>query len=173
MLPKPRIAPVALLLIATAFSLAACAAEPTPPAPGHEARPAARAPAALPRLLVHKSPTCGCCTKWVDHLRANGFQVEVVETSDLPAVQARVGVPAGKGSCHTAEVGGYFIEGHVPAADIRRLLAEHPEARGLTVPGMPLGSPGMEAPGGRKQPFDTLLVLRSGQTRVFARHNRA
>jgi hypothetical protein len=126
--------------------------------------------ATKPVVLVHKSPTCSCCHKWVDHLRAAGFTVEVHDTVDLQAVKERVGVPPAKGSCHTAEVAGYFIEGHVPAEDVRRLLAERPQARGLTVPGMPIGSPGMEVPSMQAQAYSVLLVKRDGSTVEYAAH---
>jgi len=107
--------------------------------------------AAAPEVLVHKSPTCGCCTVWIDHLKAAGFAVRAVETHDLAAVRARLGVPPSLASCHTAVVQGYVVEGHVPAATVRRLLAEAPPARGIAVPGMPIGSPGMEGP--NPEPF--------------------
>ncbi len=123
-------------------------------------------------LAVYKSPTCGCCEGWVAHMRRAGFTVAVNVVEDPGTVRRARGLPDGLASCHTAVIGGYAIEGHVPAADVVRLLAERPEAAGLALPGMPLGSPGMETPDGRKQPFDTLLVLRSGQTRVFGRHGR-
>ena len=129
--------------------------------------------AALPLVTVHKSPTCGCCGLWVEHMQQAGFTVEVIETDEVGAVKERVGVPYGKGSCHTAEVGGYFVEGHVPADDIKRLLAEKPDAKGLTVPGMPLGSPGMEVPDGRVQRYETELVGRDGGTTTFAVHGEA
>ena len=125
---------------------------------------------ALPLLTVHKSPSCGCCVKWIAHMREAGFQVAVNDTDDMLPVKERVGIPYGKGSCHTAEVGGYFVEGHVPAADVKRLLAERPDAKGLTVPGMPLGSPGMEMPDGRVQDFTVELVEMDGSTRAFAHH---
>lgn len=124
----------------------------------------------LPRVTVHKSPYCGCCKLWVEHMRAEGFEVDVVETQDMGPVKERVGIPPAKGSCHTAEVGGYFVEGHVPAADVKRLLAERPKARGLTVPGMPIGSPGMEAPDGRVQPYTVELITPEGKAEPFARH---
>ncbi len=127
-------------------------------------------PVANPVVLVHKSPTCGCCGKWVEHLRAAGFEVDVRDTADMRAVKERVGIPPAKGSCHTAEVGGYFIEGHVPAEDVRRLLAERPKARGLTVPGMPIGSPGMEVPGQGTPKYAVELVRKDGSTEVFAEH---
>lgn len=125
----------------------------------------------LPTILVHKSPTCGCCGTWVDHMREAGFQVEVRNDENLNPIKERLGVPYGKGSCHTAEVGGYFIEGHVPAEDVKRLLAEKPAAKGLTVPGMPLGSPGMEVPDGTRQPYTVELVELDGDATAFASHD--
>lgn len=123
-----------------------------------------------PRLVrVYRSPTCGCCGDWVTHLRQNGFEVEVQEVDDLEPIALRLGVPEQLRSCHTGEIGGYFVEGHVPAADIQRLLAERPNALGITVPGMPIGSPGMER-GNIRQPYQTLLVDRSGTPSVFANH---
>ena len=127
-------------------------------------------PAALPRMTVHKTPTCGCCGSWVDHVQKAGFTVDVHDMDDLGPVKERLGVPYAKGSCHTAEIGGYVIEGHVPAADIKRLLEEKPDARGLVLPGMPLGSPGMEVPEGRQQPYTVELVHRDGTTEPFAQH---
>lgn len=115
---------------------------------------------------VYKSPTCGCCVEWGKHLEANGFSVRYHETGNS-AARSRLGIPLSLGSCHTAEVGGYAVEGHVPSREIRRLLAERPAARGLTVPGMPIGSPGMEQ-GDRREAFDVLLVLRDGSSRVYA-----
>jgi hypothetical protein len=132
----------------------------------------APATAALPRMRVHKSPTCGCCSLWIDHMRAAGFTVEVRDVDDMGPVKEALGVPYGKGSCHTAEVGGYVIEGHVPAEDVKRLLAETPDARGLVLPGMPAGSPGMELPDGRVQPFVVELVARDGSTSPYSRHGR-
>lgn len=119
-------------------------------------------------VTVYKTPSCGCCDKWVSHLRENGFKVEAVNLEDLGMVKAMAGVDPQLASCHTARVEGYVIEGHVPADDIRRLLAERPEARGLTVPGMPHGSPGMESP--HPEPYEVLLIEPDGSTRVFARH---
>ncbi len=124
----------------------------------------------LPTVLVHKSASCGCCSLWVDHMRAAGFTVDVRNTEDLTPIKASVGVPAGMGSCHTAQVGDYFVEGHVPAADVKRLLAERPDAKGLVLPGMPMGSPGMETPDGSVQPFAVGLVRRDGSTEHFAQH---
>ena len=124
----------------------------------------------LPVALVHKSPTCGCCGLWVDHLKEAGFQVEVRNSEDVMPVKQRLGVPYGKGSCHTAEIAGYFIEGHVPAEDIKRLLAEKPDAKGLVLPGMPMGSPGMEGPEGTARPYTVELVARDGTTSSFSQH---
>lgn len=121
-----------------------------------------------PAVDVYKSPTCGCCAKWVEHLRKNGFAVAVHEVTDVPAARARAGMPDRLGSCHTATVGGYAIEGHVPAADIQRLLAEKPKAIGLTAPGMPQSAPGMDDP--RRIPYDTLLVQAGSTPRIYAHH---
>lgn len=123
-----------------------------------------------PRIEVWKSPTCGCCRDWIEHVRANGFEVAVNETGNA-AVRARLGIPQALGSCHTAVVDGYALEGHVPASDIRRLLQERPKAVGLAVPGMPIGSPGMDgsAYGGRRDPFDVLLVHEGGKASTFRR----
>jgi hypothetical protein len=123
-----------------------------------------------PRVVVHKSESCGCCKLWVEHLEKAGFSVQVINEDNLNPIKERVGVPYGKGSCHTAEVGGYFVEGHVPVKDIQRLLREKPAAKGLTVPGMPLGSPGMEVPSGQKDRFEVLLVARDGSTSTYATH---
>ena len=128
------------------------------------------ADAGLPQMIVHKSASCGCCWLWVDHIRAAGFAVEVRNEDNLNPIKERVGVPVAKGSCHTAEVGGYFIEGHVPAEDVKRLLAEKPIAKGLVLPGMPMGSPGMERPDGTSQPYVVELVQRDGATSPFSRH---
>jgi hypothetical protein len=124
----------------------------------------------LPGVTVHKSATCGCCKLWVERLRSAGFAVEVHDVDNRNQVKQRVGIPYGMGSCHTAEVEGYFVEGHVPVEDIRRLLRDRPDAKGLTVPGMPAGSPGMEVPSGEVQPYEVLLIGRDGSTSVFSRH---
>jgi hypothetical protein len=120
---------------------------------------------------VWKDPNCGCCQSWVDHLEANGFKVEVRNVGNTSA-RKRLGMPEKLGSCHTAKVSGYVLEGHVPAADIRRLLTDRPVALGLAVPGMPIGSPGMDGPEykGRKDSFDVLLVQKNGSTESFARY---
>lgn len=123
---------------------------------------------AFPKMTVTKDPSCGCCSGWVEHIRAAGFPVEVIETGELNRVKVRLGVPQALASCHTAEIGGYVIEGHVPAEAIKRLLAEKPVGRGLAVPGMPIGSPGMEVEGTAPEPYDVVLFSSSGQ-RTFAR----
>lgn len=119
-------------------------------------------------VVVHMSPTCGCCGAWVEHLRQNGFSVDERFSEDMGAVKARHGVPAPLASCHTALVDGYVIEGHVPASDIQRLLGQRPDARGLAVPGMPAGSPGMEGAG--QEPYDVLIFKEGGAADIFARH---
>jgi hypothetical protein len=143
-------------LLATLLSSSACAEKPSP--------------ADLPPLTVYKSPTCTCCVKWVEHMREAGFVVTVNDVDNVHPVKMRVGVPPGKGSCHTAEVAGYFLEGHVPAPDVKRLLKERPAAKGLAVPGMPIGSPGMEVPDGRAQAYDVELVATDGSTSRFSSH---
>jgi hypothetical protein len=132
------------------------------------AMPIAAFAAPAPTVEVWKSPTCGCCKDWVAHLQANGFVVRVHDDGNTDA-RSRLKIPTALGSCHTAQVAGYAIEGHVPAREIHRLLRERPQATGLAVPAMPLGSPGMDGPayGGRKTPHDVLLVLRDGSHRVF------
>lgn len=121
-----------------------------------------------PLVRVWKSPTCGCCSDWILHLEANGFEVVSYDEGNA-AARERLGMPVRFGSCHTAEVGGYAIEGHVPAREIHRLLEERPDAIGLAVPAMPRGSPGMDGPayGGVRDPYDVLLIGRDGEARVF------
>ena len=127
-----------------------------------------RAQSSAPMVEVWRSPTCGCCGAWIKHLHDHGFVTKVTLVDDTSLVRRLAGIPERLGSCHTAKVGGYAIEGHVPAAQIRKLLAVKPQAVGLAVPGMPLGSPGMEQ-GGARQPYDVLLVKSDGTTSVFAR----
>lgn len=135
-----------------------------------QASPARVAAGDLPVVTVYKSPTCGCCSKWVDHLRANGFEVKTTDMPDVQPMKQRFGVPADLASCHTAVVGGYVIEGHVPAEDVKRLLAERPDVTGLAVPGMPIGSPGMEVEGRAPQPYDVIAFTKQGKRTVFASH---
>jgi hypothetical protein len=127
------------------------------------------ATAAAPVIEVYKSASCGCCEEWVKHLRASGLKVNTHDVDDPGAYRKKGGIPDELGSCHTGMVNGYALEGHVPAVDIKRLLAQKPKAKGLAVPGMPLGSPGMEAP--RKDAFDVLLVKADGSTSVFKHYN--
>jgi hypothetical protein len=112
-------------------------------------------------ITVHKDPTCGCCSGWVEHLQKAGFDTKVLDTRDLDAVKQRLGVPDDLAACHTAQLAGYIIEGHVPAAALRRFLAEQPKAAGLAVPGMPIGSPGME--GGKPEKYDVILFGPDGR----------
>jgi hypothetical protein len=123
---------------------------------------------ARPMIDVYKSATCTCCEKWVTHFRAAGFPVKVQNMEDMSGIKDQLKVPAGARSCHTAKVGKYFLEGHVPADAAIRLLSTQPKARGLAVPGMPIGSPGMEVEGVAAQAFDILLVHDDGSTSVFA-----
>lgn len=149
---------LALVLVATGAWLATAAAQSSKPA-------------AL-MLDVYKSPTCGCCAKWVDHMKEAGFTVKVTEKSEdaLDALKTSSGVPPTAQSCHTAIAGGYFIEGHVPAADVRRLLQDRPALAGIAVPGMPTGSPGMEVPGVAPQAFKVIAFDKKGASSVFASH---
>jgi hypothetical protein len=160
--------------VVLALGLAACAKTPATGAANDatSVTPTSAALAvdtSLPPIVAFKSPTCGCCELWVEHMRAAGFQVEVKDTQDMGAIKAEAGVPVGQGSCHTAKVGNYYLEGHVPAADVKRLLAEAPDARGLIVPGMVPGSPGMEQ-GGVTKPYDVLLLAKDGSTTVYSHH---
>lgn len=122
----------------------------------------------LPEVVMHKDPNCGCCGKWAEHLQAAGFRVKTVNEADMQRVKQQLGVPGKLGSCHTARVGGYLIEGHVPASTIKRLLREKPPVAGLAAPGMPLGSPGMEVPG-QKEAYDVMAFERGGKARVYER----
>ena len=121
-------------------------------------------------ITVYKSASCGCCAKWVDHLRANGFTPVVHDEENMDAIKDEMGVPKDVRSCHTALLGRYLIEGHVPAADLRRLVAERPAVAGLAVPGMPGSTPGMAAPGQPHEAFEVVSFTRDGKTTLFARH---
>lgn len=127
-------------------------------------------PASAQEIKVHLSPTCGCCKAWVRHLEQAGFTPRIVESSDMAAIKRGLSVPDKVQSCHTAVVEGYFLEGHIPASDIRRLLKDKPAALGLAVPDMPVGSPGMEVPNVAADTFETLLVGAGGQTVVYGKH---
>lgn len=129
----------------------------------------AQGPAPLPVVKVWKTPTCGCCGKWVSHMEAAGFRVEVTDVDNVDPIKTANGLPLTLASCHTALVGGYVVEGHVPASDVRRLLREKPAILGLTAPGMPAGSPGMDVPG--SPPWNVLSVGSDKATKVYATHN--
>jgi hypothetical protein len=158
--PNPALNRRRLLSLAAGAAAAAALASPATAAP------------ALPMVEVHKDPDCGCCAAWVEHLKAAGFPVKVHETANPAAVRGRLGMPDEFGSCHTAVVAGYALEGHVPAAEVKRLLAARPAAIGLSVPGMPAGSPGMEV-GVRQDPYEVLLIDKRGKASVFARYPQA
>jgi len=160
---------LSVALGATAFAIAQQATTQQPVVQQSVAHLAIKQAAqALPVVDVYKSPQCGCCKSWASHLEKAGFKVVLHDVEDVPAARHQLGMPDKFGSCHTARIGQYLIEGHVPAADIKRLLKEHPEAKGLAVPGMVQGSPGME--GDTTEPFDTLLVSGDGTATVFNHH---
>lgn len=166
-----------LLLLALGACNRAGNAEPAPAGEsGAAATPQARqtetavgnaSPAGGTRMVVYKTPTCGCCRAWVDHVQAAGFTVEVRDMPDVQPVKHEHGLPGHLASCHTAIVDGYVVEGHVPADVIRRMLRERPQVAGIAVPGMPVGSPGMEVPGGRKDPYDIIAFSRDGKVSVY------
>lgn len=125
--------------------------------------------AAAPLVEVYKNEGCGCCDGWIEHLKANGFAVKAHNVANTSDYREKFRIPDKLGACHTATVQGYAIEGHVPAAEIKRLLAERPKAIGLAVPSMPLGSPGMEGP--RKDPYDVLLVKADGSYSIYQHYS--
>lgn len=129
----------------------------------------ASAAEALPKMTVHRDLACGCCGGWIEHVKAAGFSIDEIEVANLVPLKTKLGVPVELSSCHTAEIGGYAIEGHVPADAIKRLLAERPQAKGLAVGGMPIGSPGMEVAGTPPEVYDVVLFSADGE-RVFARY---
>lgn len=124
-----------------------------------------------PAVTVYKSPSCNCCTEWVDYMRDQGFPVEIESKLNMQPVKDQVGIPSSLEACHTAVVESYVVEGHVPAEDVKRLLRERPEVKGLAVPGMPVGSPGMER-GDRVEPYDVLAFTSEGETSVFAQYGQ-
>ncbi|MFO7764164.1 MAG: DUF411 domain-containing protein [Wenzhouxiangellaceae bacterium] len=138
------------------ITITGCGAEAPPAAPDSDEA----------KLVVHHDPNCGCCGKWIEHMERNGFAVEAILETDMNAVKRELGVPENLPSCHTATIDGYVIEGHVPAADVQKLLADRPDAKGLSVPGMPLGSPGMEY-NNQRQAYDVVLFDDSGNMSVF------
>jgi hypothetical protein len=123
---------------------------------------------ALPKMTVYKTATCGCCAKWIDHMKAAGFNVKVEVVANTAPYRQQFGMPDKFGSCHTAVAGGYTFEGHIPPADIKKFLKAKPDALGLAVPGMPLGSPGMESV--RSDPYNTLQISKTGASTVFEKH---
>ncbi len=127
---------------------------------------------ALPVVEVYKDPGCGCCSLWADHLKAAGFKVNVTEKADLDEFKTAHGVPAKARSCHTALVGGYVLEGHVPVADVQRMLKDKPAIVGIAVPGMPIGSPGMEVKGMKAAAYDVVSFDKQGATKSYASYNR-
>lgn len=160
---------LALVLAASAAAVGLALAAGRAPASASAATVVAALAEAPPlEITVYRSPACGCCKAWATHLEQNGFTVKQVELDDLSEIKAQAGITQRLASCHTALIGRYAIEGHVPAADIKRLMAEKPAVAGLTAPGMPQGSPGME--GGRKDPYDVLAFTRDGKTTVWASH---
>jgi hypothetical protein len=138
---------------------------------GAAAQQKAPAAAALPKVTVYKTSSCGCCRLWVDHMKSNGFDVQAMDVSaaDVRGISKAAGLKDQDTSCHTAKIGAYTVEGHVPAADIKRLLKEQPAIAGLSAPGMPMGSPGMEQ-GNVKEPYDVLAFKKDGTSTVFAKH---
>ena len=173
----------AAVLAASAILASACSSRveraEVPAEPGAAATPAARDTAlaaspgdttALPTMAVYKSPTCGCCRGWVEHVQAAGFTVEVHDLDDLSDIKSEAAVPEKARSCHTAIVGGYTIEGHVPAPTVLRLLREKPRVAGIAVAGMPVGTPGMEAPGREPDKYDVLSFQTDGSTAIYESH---
>lgn len=157
----------ALILAVGLLNVVAYAQSKTAPAKTTQAKgTAAKATAAKPHLSVYKSPTCGCCTKWVEYMEANGFTASVTNMPDVTPVKVSNGLPPRLGSCHTTLISGYVIEGHVPVSDIRRLLREKPAIAGLAAPGMPAGSPGMDVP--NSPAYDIIAFDKTGRTSVYS-----
>lgn len=170
--PRSRLAAAIAFAAITACSSGAPSKSPEPASTSPSANgAAAAAPAsalAAPTLVVYKTPTCGCCKAWVSAMEDAGFTVEVHDVPDIAPVKQAAGVPSELQACHTARIGAYVVEGHVPAADIRRLLAERPDVAGIATPGMPVGSPGMEGPYNDR--YDVMTFGTDGRTTVFASH---
>ncbi len=170
--PLPRvIASCVLAVVVTACSQAVTAPMESARAATPTASPRKSTTAAAPKIIVHRDAYCGCCHLWVEHLRKEGFTVDDRVEEAMSPVKERLGILPAHASCHTAEVGGYVVEGHVPASDIRRLLREKPAIRGLVLPGMPLGSPGMEVDGVDAPTYTVLALQRDGSTTPYARHS--
>ncbi len=161
---------LALGLAATSLVLAGCAAtNDSALAPPSEQAGSAEV-AMVNEITVFRSPTCGCCGKWIEHAQAAGFQVKDEVTEDMAAIKQQYGVPQNLTSCHTTVVGDYVVEGHVPAEDVQKLLTEKPDVAGIAVPGMPIGSPGMES-GDYTEPYTVFSFTESGETAAFAEHS--
>ena len=169
---------IRLSAVAALLALSACATDAPPETSSsadldaHAEDAAVTVPATLvgpdaPTMTVFKSPTCGCCSMWIEHMEAAGFTVDARDRDDMVAVKDSLGLPSDLASCHTGVVDGYVVEGHVPAEHVARLLDERPDVLGLSVPGMPIGSPGMEM-GDRRDPYDVLAVSAGGEAAVFA-----
>lgn len=156
---------IGLLVIATV----ACSSDAPEPQAQAAAQPVA-IDASLPTVTVYKTPTCGCCSLWVDHMAENGFPTRTYDVESTAQIREQNGMPATVGSCHTAIVDGYVVEGHVPAETVKRLISEKPDIVGITVPGMPIGSPGMEVTGRDADPYDVLAVNADGGTEVYAEY---
>ena len=124
---------------------------------------------AQPSMTVYKSATCGCCSKWVEHMKTNGYAVKTVDVDDIEVPMKTYGVPSSAASCHTAIVNGYVVEGHVPADLVMRMLREKPAIKGIAAPGMPMGSPGMEVPGYKADPYDVVSFDKLGKTALYAK----
>jgi hypothetical protein len=122
-----------------------------------------------PQMTVYKSPTCGCCSKWIEHMQANGFAVKAIDVDDIDKVKRDRGVPPSAASCHTGLVNGYVVEGHVPADAVLKMLKDKPAIAGLAVPGMPIGTPGMEMPNGQKDPYIIVSFDKTGKTAVYSK----
>jgi len=157
-----RHAPLILLAIVSLPALVGCSSAAPPDAGPTDSGD-------RPAMTVYHDPQCGCCGKWAEHMRANGFEVDTVATGDMNRIKLELGVPSDLPSCHTAVVDDYVIEGHVPASEVLRLLDERPEARGLSVPGMPLGSPGMEVDH-RRMAYDVILFGDEDLRAIYAHY---
>ena len=158
---------LSLIIMASMLSISACKEAPKTQSPdqNQEQNTANRF-----AITVYHSPTCGCCSKWIDHLKENNFKINSIETTDMEAIKKKYAIPDSLGSCHTGVIGDYFIEGHVPAKDIKRLLKDKPEnIAGLSVPQMPIGTPGMEM-GEQKDDFSVFAFSKTGQSHVFKRY---
>lgn len=161
---------IALVVAVGSISIGACSNLATSNVPTQQTAAVAELPSEVRQVVSFRSPTCGCCEGWVAHMRANGFEVEDNVVEDIEAVKREHNIPTDLASCHTAIVNGYVIEGHIPAADVSRLLTEKPDVAGIAVPGMPIGSPGMES-GDIQEPYAVYTFTEDGSTEVFQEHS--